>query len=80
MRKGFRPLNGVIILNRIHPSVWQGLKSVSVPLTGLSFLIAFFGNLYKLYIFHCFRPLNGVIILNQKAQEQRKLEQEFPSP
>ena len=67
MRQSFRPLNGVIILNLslIIRCTAVGIF-VSVPLTGLSFLIHTFGLPDFQEAPLSFRPLNGVIILNQK--------------
>ena len=62
--KGFRPLIGVIISNLRQLRRFQALEIVSVPLSGLSFLIyPSFDGKYS----HCyrFRPLIGVIISNQ---------------
>ena len=60
----FRPLNGVIILNQVLSiSEMENMKKVSVPLTGLSFLI-WVAKIHP-YLQFGFRPLNGVIILNR---------------
>ena len=60
---GFRPLNGVIILNLYIKDGLNVFDIVSVPLTGLSFLIHLLLNHYRMKLLLVSVPLTGLSFL-----------------
>ena len=64
--KYFRPLTGIIFLNKsfsLSPST-QGLFSDFRPLTGIIFLNGWFNSMWRVLCKWNFRPLTGIIFLN----------------
>ena len=75
----FRPLIGVIISNYYKWSIIILPMFVSVPLSGLSFLINFKGAATEENRSR-FRPLIGVIISNYTWFNSKLIAFQFPSP